>query len=110
MAEQELATVRVPSALERHIQTGIQTMLVLVVAWVGSEIVDLGRTTAVLEERLKAQGDQISEMRKELRTWSDVYYKQADAARDLDSIKTRIDTNDSRITRLEAQMLGAKDK
>jgi len=90
-----------PSVFERHLQTGIQVVLVILLTWAGTELVALGKNTAVLQERLVHQGQQLSDMRRELREWSDVYYRQSDAERDLDDIRRRIEVLDSRVSNLE---------
>lgn len=90
-----------PSVFERHIQTGIQVVLVILLTWAGTELVALGKNTAVLQERLVHQGQQLSDMRRELREWSDVYYRQSDAERDLEDIRRRIDILDGRVGALE---------
>lgn len=90
-----------PSRFERHLQTGIQIILVALLAWAGMELVNLGKSTAVLQERLVYQGRQITDLRAELRDWSEVYYRQSDANRDLDAISERISGLDERVAVLE---------
>lgn len=85
------------SRFERHLQTGIQLILIGLLAWAGMKLVTLGESTAVLRERLIYQGEQISNLRRDLRDWSDVYMKKSDAARDLELINTRIDAAHGRI-------------
>ncbi|GAA0710989.1 hypothetical protein GCM10009022_44050 [Vreelandella titanicae] len=41
-----------PSVFERHMQTGIQVLLVALIIWAGTELVKLGQQLVVLEERL----------------------------------------------------------
>ncbi|WP_043530456.1 hypothetical protein [Litchfieldella xinjiangensis] len=90
-----------PSVFERHLQTGIQVILVALLAWAGLELVNLGKNTAVLQERLMYQGQQIADLRRELRQWNEIYYRQADAERDFDDIRKRIEGLDGRVSTLE---------
>ncbi len=100
MAEEQ--TVE-PSVFERHLQTGIQLTLVMLLGWAGLKLVDLGENTAVLQERLVYQGEQISSLRRELREWSNVYYLKADAARELSQIKDNVSDLDRRVSKLEGE-------
>ncbi len=90
-----------PSVFERHMQTAIQVVLVALILWAGTELVQIGRQSAVLEERLATQGLTLQQMRQELRTWNDTYYRKADAQRELDEIESRIDSLNSRVSALE---------
>ncbi|WP_144982937.1 MULTISPECIES: hypothetical protein [Halomonadaceae] len=90
-----------PSVFERHMQTGIQVLLVALILWAGSELVKLGQQTVVLEERLTMQGLMLQEMRHELKSWGDTYYRTTDARRELDQIEARIDSLHSRVSALE---------
>lgn len=100
MAEEK--TVK-PSVFERHLQTGIQLILVMLLGWAGLKLVDLGENTAVLQERLVYQGEQISSLRRELREWSNVYYLKADAARELSQIKDNVSDLNRRVSKLEGE-------
>lgn len=90
-----------PSVFERHMQTGIQVLLVALIIWAGSEIVKIGQQSVVLEERLATQGMILQEMRMELRSWGDTYYRTVDAKRELNEIESRIDNLGSRVSALE---------
>lgn len=90
-----------PSVFERHVQTGIQVILVLLLAWAGIKLVTLGENSAVLRERLIYQGEQISQLRRDLREWSDIYLKRTDAERELQILKSDIDSVRSRVVLLE---------
>lgn len=90
-----------PSAFERHMQTGIQVLLVALILWAGSELVKLGQQSVVLEERLTMQGLMLQEMRHELKSWGDTYYRATDARRELDQIEARIESLHSRVSALE---------
>jgi len=92
-----------PSVFERHMQTGIQILLVALIMWAGTELVKLGQQSMVLEERLTSQGALLNELRAELREWGDLYYRRSDAQRDLDDIENRIDSLDSRVSALEGR-------
>lgn len=92
-----------PSVFERHMQTGIQVLLVALILWAGTELVQIGRQSAVLEERLATQGLTLQQMRQELRGWSDTYYRKADAQRELDEIENRIDNLNGRVSALEGR-------
>ncbi|BCB62210.1 hypothetical protein HaloA020_29110 [Halomonas sp. A020] len=90
-----------PSVLERHMQTGIQVLLVALCIWAGAQLVKLGQQSVVLEERLTTQGLMLNELRQELREWGDTYYRATDARRELDQIENRIDNLNSRVSALE---------
>lgn len=92
-----------PSVFERHAQTAIQILLVTLILWAGTELVQIGRQSAVLEERLASQGASLESLRLELRTWSDTYYRASDARRELDQIETRIENLNSRVSALEVR-------
>lgn len=91
-----------PSVFERHMQTGIQVLLVGLILWAGTELVQIGRQSAVLEERLATQGLTLQQMRQELRSWNDTYYRKVDAQRELDEIESRIDNLNTRVSALES--------
>lgn len=90
-----------PSVFERHMQTGIQVLLVALIIWAGTQLVNLGQQSVVLEERLATQGLTLQEMREELRSWGDTYYRTVDAKRELNDIEGRIDNLNSRVSALE---------
>ncbi|KIN15840.1 hypothetical protein RO22_04060 [Halomonas sp. KHS3] len=90
-----------PSIFERHMQTGIQVLLVTLIIWAGSELVKLGQQSVVLEERLTMQDLMLQEMRHELKSWGDTYYRTVDARRELDNIEGRINNLNSRVSALE---------
>lgn len=90
-----------PSTFERRIQSVIQAVLVVLILWAGTELVQIGRQSAVLEERLSSQGATLLQLRHDLRTWNDTYYRTVDARRELDQIETRIDSLNSRVSALE---------
>lgn len=90
-----------PSVFERHMQTGIQVLLVGLIFWAGTELVQVGRQSAVLEERIATQGLTLQQMRQELRGWGDTYYRKVDAQRELDEIENRIDSLDGRVAAIE---------
>lgn len=90
-----------PSVFERHMQTGIQVLLVALIIWAGAQLVSLGQQSLVLEERLANQGLTLMEVREELRSWGDTYYRTVDAKRELNNIEGRIDNLNSRVSALE---------
>lgn len=92
-----------PTMFERHLQTGIQILLVALLAWAGLELVNLGKNTAVLQERLAYQGQLINELRGELRDWSNLYYRKSDADREIGALKSDVRRLSERVTQLEEQ-------
>lgn len=90
-----------PNVFERHLQTGIQLTLVALLAWAGLKLVTLGEHTAVLRERLVYQGEQIESLRRDLRDWSDLYYRKSDASREIGALQARITRLDGRVRQLE---------
>ncbi|OAL57885.1 hypothetical protein A6R74_10770 [Halomonas sp. ALS9] len=91
-----------PSIFERHMQTGIQVLLVTLIIWAGSELVKLGQQSVVLEERLTIQDLMLQEMRQELKSRGDTYYRTVDSRRELDNIEGRINNLNSRVSALES--------
>ncbi|MBZ5876016.1 hypothetical protein [Chromohalobacter israelensis] len=90
------------SIFERHLQTGIQLLLVALLGWAGLKLVTLGENTAVLRERLVYQGEQIQSLRRELRDWSELYYRKSDATREISGIKESMQDLENRVTDLES--------
>jgi hypothetical protein len=93
----------VNSIFERHLQTAIQLALVALLAWAGLKLVTLGEHTAVLRERLVYQGEQISSLRRDLRDWSELYYRRADANREIGGLQDGLRAVKERVTTLEEQ-------
>lgn len=96
MAEQSTA-----KNFEGHLQTGIQLLLVALLGWAGFELVDLGKSTAVLQQRLTYQGEIISELRAELRNYGDLYYRKDTAQRQISELQDSMGELESRVTDLE---------
>lgn len=94
-------TTVTPNVFERHLQTGIQLTLVALLAWAGLKLVTLGEHTAVLRERLVYQGEQIESLRRDLRDWSDLYYRKSDANREISTLKDDVRSLNERVTSLE---------
>lgn len=90
-----------PNVFERHLQTGIQLTLVALLAWAGLKLVTLGEHTAVLRERLVYQGEQIESLRRDLRDWSNLYYRKADADREIGTLKADVQSLRERVLSLE---------
>lgn len=89
------------SKFESRMQAGIQALLVASIIWAGTQLVKLGQQSVVLEERLASQGVTLQELRQEMKSWGDTYYRATDARRELDQIETRIDNLNSRVLALE---------
>lgn len=92
-----------PSVFERHLQTGIQILLVTLLAWAGLKLVELGENSARLQERLTYQGEQISFLRRDLREWSNVYYTKTDAEREIGALQSDVRNLNQRVTALEGR-------
>ncbi|OBX35650.1 hypothetical protein A8U91_04724 [Halomonas elongata] len=90
-----------PSAFERHFQTGIQLILVGLLGWAGLKLVTLGEDNAVLRERITYQGEQIVSLRRDIREWSNLYYRKSEADRVNKEFAQRIHALDQRVTSLE---------
>ncbi|SEM52350.1 hypothetical protein [Halomonas caseinilytica] len=86
---------------EGRLQTGIQLLLVALLGWAGFELVDLGKSTAVLQQRLTYQGEIISELRAELRNYGDLYYRKDTAQRQISELQDSMGELESRVTDLE---------
>ena len=90
-----------PSVFERHLQTGIQLLLVALLGWAGLKLVSLGEDNAVLRERLIYQGDQISSLRRDLRDWSNLYYRKTDADREIGDLQEDVRLLKQRVSAIE---------
>ncbi|SDK78610.1 hypothetical protein SAMN05661010_00081 [Modicisalibacter muralis] len=90
-----------PSMFERHLQTGIQLLLVGLLGWAGLKLVSLGEDNAALQERLIYQGDQIASLRRDLRDWSNLYYRKTDATREIGALQDDVRDLKQRISTLE---------
>lgn len=90
-----------PSVFERHLQTAIQLILVGLLCWAGLKLVSLGEDNATLRERLSYQGDQIVNLRRDLRDWSNLYYPRADAEREIGALRDDMKSLKARVSRME---------
>lgn len=93
-----------PSMFERHLQTAIQLLIVAVLSWSGVELVNLGRTVAVLEERQIHQGRALDELSRDLREFSGLYQRKSDADRELTAIKGNLSNLTGRVRQLEESL------
>ncbi|MGQ0335699.1 hypothetical protein [Halomonas elongata] len=94
---------RRPFEFERHLQTGIQLILVMLLGWAGFKLVTLGEDNAVLRERIAYQGEQIESLRRDLREWSNLYYRKSDAEQRAEEVDSRLDALGERLSTLEEQ-------
>ncbi|MBZ9576720.1 hypothetical protein [Modicisalibacter sp. MOD 31.J] len=90
-----------PNVFERHLQTGIQLILVALLGWAGLKLVSLGEDSAALRERITYQGAQIASLRSDLRDWSNLYYRKADASREIGALQDDVRALKQRVSRLE---------
>lgn len=90
-----------PSRFERHLQTGIQMILVLLLGWAGLKLVTLGEDNAVLRERIAYQGEQIISLRRDIREWSNLYQRKSAAEQRANEVNERFDVIDQRLSALE---------
>lgn len=90
-----------PSIFERHLQTGIQLLLVGLLGWAGLKLVELSENSARLQERLTYQGQQISSLSRDIRDWSDTYYLKTSAEREIGALKAGLSNLSDRVTVLE---------
>jgi len=90
-----------PSIFERHLQTGIQLILVALLGWAGLKLVALGEGNAALRERIAYQGEQIGMLRRDLRDWSNLYYRKTDANREIGALQKDVQALKQRIIILE---------
>ncbi|WP_089689052.1 hypothetical protein [Billgrantia gudaonensis] len=95
---------------ERHLQTAIQLTLVALLAWAGLKLVTLGEHTAVLRERLVYQGEQIESLRRELREWSELYYRKTDADREIGSLRDNVRRTNEHVTELDDRVAELNDR
>lgn len=90
-----------PSVFERHLQTGIQLILVGLLGWAGLKLVTLGEDNAVLRERIAYQGEQIISLRRDIREWSNLYQRKSAAEQRANEVNERFDAIDQRLSALE---------
>ncbi|CBV42533.1 hypothetical protein [Halomonas elongata] len=94
---------RRPFEFERHFQTGIQLVLVGLLAWAGLKLVSLGEENAALQERITYQGEQIVSLRRDIREWSNLYVRKSEAEQRAEEVNSRLDALGERLSTLEEQ-------
>lgn len=92
-----------PFEFERHFQTGIQLVLVGLLAWAGLKLVTLGEENAALQERITYQGEQIVSLRRDIREWSNLYVRKSEAQQRAEEVNSRLDALGDRLSTLEEQ-------
>lgn len=80
-------TGRDRSPLERHMQSGLLVLVMMLLGWVGNSLVALGKSVAVIETQM---GSLNAQMAGTYRT-NDAQRDMADINRQLDDVRRRID-------------------
>ncbi len=85
------------SVFEKHVQTGIQIVLVALLIW----MVGTTQQTSVDVARMTVQIELLQDSVKSLRAHEDEAYTQTDAARDISLIRRDLESLAKRLERLE---------
>lgn len=80
------------SPLERHVQSGLLVLCVSLSAWVGSSVVELGRSVAIIETTMGMMTAQLAGA-----------YSAKDAARDTITTNQQLDELRRRVDKVERQ-------
>jgi hypothetical protein len=75
------------TTFERHLQTGIQLILVGVVVWVGTSILELRQDMVLLKERDESKTKTFENLRNEVARSNESRYRVEDARRDFQRIE-----------------------
>ena len=95
--------VRANPIVERHIQTLLLAIVVGLLAWSGNTTLRLIETTARQDERISTLITLTESLRRDLRETGDEFMTISEAQLNRDQMRGRIDSIDSRVSRLEDQ-------
>ena len=94
---------RVGSNFERHLQTILASVAILLMAWVGLTTYNTSVGMATFAERMSWMGDSILKLEKRLQQASKDRYSRQDAQRDYTQNMRRFETIEARVTKLETK-------
>jgi hypothetical protein len=83
-----------PRGFERHAQTVVQGVILVLVVWVGFSMVDMRERVVRLEER-------VGDLKTQIASGSDRRYLSTDAARDLELRDQRMNAIERRVDAME---------
>lgn len=95
---------RVPSALERHIQTVLAALMMAVLAWMGHKVTSTGETLAALRAESRVQIETLQLELSEVKMQLDRSYSLRDSLRELSYRDAAINAIDERVRYLERQI------
>jgi len=89
------------SPVERHLQTGIQAVLVVLVIWVGNSVIANLELVTRLEERVAAMGAKITSLEAKINGQGS-YVSRTEFTQTITLFNARCDETRDRVSRLEA--------
>lgn len=92
------------SIFERHLQTGISTLLVGLILWVGTSVTNSREAVARLEEKFIAVESQLSDLKSQVKLGVQDRYFRAEAVKDFTNINSRVDKIERRVHDLESEV------
>ena len=94
---------RTANTFERHLQTVLASIAILLMAWVGLTTYNTSVGMATFAERMSWMGDSILKLEKRLQQASKDRYSRQDAQRDYTQNTRRFEAIEVRVTKLEAR-------
>ena len=93
---------RTSNGFERHLQTVLASVAILLMAWVGLTTYNTSVGMATFAERMSWMGDSILKLEKRLQQAAKDRYTRQDAQRDYTQNIRRFEAIETRVTKLEA--------
>ena len=95
---------RTSNNFERHLQTILASVAILLMAWVGLTTYNTSVGMATFAERMSWMGDSILKLEKRLQQASKDKYTRKDAQRDYTQNLRRFQALEARVDKLEAKL------
>jgi hypothetical protein len=90
------------SIFERHVQSGLQGLIVVMIIWFGSAVVDAQKSLARMEERFIGLDARMAGLERQITATADDRYSGSAARRDQDAITNRLNDHEGRLRALES--------
>lgn len=91
-----------PRPIERHIQTILTALILAILVWVGSTLIDVSEQQAVQVVQIQALNERIAEMKESTRD----RYTRSDASRDKEAMQERMKSFERRLDQVESRIGG----
>lgn len=92
------------SIFERHAQTGLSVIVTMLVAWMGSSLIDLGKEQAKANVQLTQVVKDVSSLQVQTQMSNNDRYTATDARRDLATIRDQLAKLEERFERREREV------